>query len=191
MRYINDEIKKISNRNKKIKLIFKVIIYIIILPITIYNTYLLIMSYFKPNEIPSFFGIKSYEVISESMQPTLKIGDVVIIKNDIDKINFKIGDIISYRKGKAVITHRIVAFENDKYITKGEYNSFNDEEKVKFEEIEGKVIFKIPFLGKIFFFLSNKVVILLITILLYLMYIYIIKTQIKKKVRRKKRENNI
>ena len=75
MRYTNDEIKKISNRNKKIKLIFKVIIYIIILPITIYNTYLLIMSYFKPNEIPSFFGIKSYEVISESMQPTLKIGD--------------------------------------------------------------------------------------------------------------------
>ena len=51
MRYTNDEIKKISNRNKKIKLIFKVIIYIIILPITIYNTYLLIMSYFKPNEI--------------------------------------------------------------------------------------------------------------------------------------------
>ena len=188
MRYTNEEITKRTKRNKRIKFIVKLIIYILILPITIYNTFLIIMSYIKPDETPGFFGIKSYAVISGSMRPNLEIGDIVIVKHvKKDEINNQ--DIISFRKNDLIITHRIIKIEDDQYTTKGDYNNVEDQEKVVYEDVEGKVIFIIPFLGKIVFALRNKIVIVTIIILLYFMYMHNLKQNSKKQIRKEKRKN--
>ena len=188
MRYTNEEIAKRSARRKKINLIFKILIYSVILPITIYNLSLIIMSYIKPDETPSFFGIKTYAVISGSMQPELKIGDVIVVKH-VSNNELNVGDIISFRKDDSIITHRISEKSINGYTTKGDFNNVEDSGKVKYEDIEGKVIFKIPYIGKIVFAIKNKIFIIITVIMVFLIYMHNLKLKAKKEIRSEKRKN--
>lgn len=188
MRYTNEEIAKRVARRRKINLIFKILIYSIILPITIYNLSLIIMSYIKPDETPNFFGIKTYAVISGSMQPELKIGDVIVVKH-VSNNELNVGDIISFRKDDSIITHRISEKSINGYTTKGDFNNVEDSGKVKYEDIEGKVIFKIPYIGKIVFAIKNKIFIIITVIMVFLIYMHNLKLKAKKEIRSEKRKN--
>ena len=121
-----ENIKKRIDRKKKIDNIFSRILYILIIPLLIYNVSLIIQSVIKPSETPDFLGIKTYVIISGSMEPNLNIGDIVITKK-ISKDKLKEGDIISFRQGQSVITHRIkeVIYTNEgtEYKTKGDNNN--------------------------------------------------------------------
>ena len=166
-------------------------IYILIIPIIIYNISLIVFSIINKNETPCFFGIKTFVIVSGSMQPNLMIGDIVIVKN-CDKNDINVGDIISYRSGQSVITHRIVEFiESDGqtgYITKGDNNNVKDNVVVKFEDIEGKYIGKISKLGNVVLFLKNKIVIISIILIFYLIYVHELKVNEKIQIRKEKRE---
>ena len=191
MRYTNDVInKKIKDGNRR-KIIFRIVIYILIIPIIIYNISLIVFSTINKNETPCFFGIKTFVIVSGSMQPDLMIGDIVIVKN-CDKNDINVGDIISYRSGQSVITHRIVEFiESDGqtgYITKGDNNNVKDNVVVKFEDIEGKYIGKISKLGNVVLFLKNKIVIISIILIFYLIYVHELKVNEKIQIRKEKRE---
>lgn len=191
MRYTNDIInKKIKDGNRR-KIIFRIVIYILIIPIIIYNISLIVFSIINKNETPCFFGIKTFVIVSGSMQPDLMIGDIVIVKN-CDKNDINVGDIISYRSGQSVITHRIVEFiESDGqtgYITKGDNNNVKDNVVVKFEDIEGKYIGKISKLGNVVLFLKNKIVIISIILIFYLIYVHELKVNEKIQIRKEKRE---
>ena len=76
------------------------------------------------------------------------------------------GDIISFRQGQSVITHRInkIMDENGEivYQTKGDNNNIEDSGTITDSVIEGKVIYKIPKLGKISLFLQNKIILIII-----------------------------
>ena len=102
-----------------------ILIYIIIIPILIFNFTIFIKSYIKPNETPDFFGYKSFVVVSESMEPTIMTGDAIFTKN-IEQQDLKINDIISFRQGNEIITHRIVDIVDIdgivNYKTKGDNN---------------------------------------------------------------------
>ena len=187
MRYTNDVInKKIRNGNRR-KIIFRIAIYILIIPIIIYNISLIVFSIINKNETPNFFGIKTFVIVSGSMQPDLMIGDIVIVKK-CEENDINIGDIISYRSGQSVITHRVIEFsENDGqtgYITKG----VKDNVVVKFEDIEGKYIGKISKLGNVVLFLKNKIVIISIILIFYLIYVHELKVNEKIQIRKEKRE---
>lgn len=191
MRYTNDVInKKIKNGNRR-KIIFRIVIYILIIPIIIYNISLIVFSIINKNETPNFFGIKTFVIVSGSMQPDLMIGDIVIVKK-CEENDINIGDIISYRAGQSVITHRVIEFsENDGqtgYITKGDNNNVKDNVVVKFEDIEGKYIGKISKLGNVVLFLKNKIVIISIILMFYLIYVHELKVNEKIQIRKEKRE---
>lgn len=174
MLYTNQEINKRRNIEIRIKNKFNIFIYIILIIIMLYNISLIIQSIFYPNRTPSFLGIKTYVIISGSMKPNIDIGDIVIVK---EEKNLQIGDVISYRKGQSVITHRIVDITEDdgeiKYKTKGDNNNTEDSENVLNKNIEGKVIKVIPKLGNVTLVLKNKIAIIIILIMLY---IYISRT---------------
>ena len=96
------------------------------------------------------FPIKPVAIASGSMEPELYVGDVVIIKkcnsNEVEE-----GDIIEYQMEGYTIIHRIKN-KNQKngqfiFITKGDNNDSEDSEPVSEEQLIGKVIFKIRFLG--------------------------------------------
>lgn len=109
------------------------------------------------------FGL--YTIISPSMEKTLNIYDVIVnvkVKNPND---IKVGDIITFISTSAsskgmTITHRVIEItdgENGKlYKTKGDNNTSPDPKPATFENIIGKVIFKIPQLGRLQSILTTK-----------------------------------
>lgn len=94
-------------------------------------------------------GYKLYTVQSGSMQPTISVGSLVIVKPVND---YKLEDIVTYQKEDFTTTHRIqeIKTENDTtfYITKGDANDASDSEPVFSNQVLGKVIFSLPFLGR-------------------------------------------
>lgn len=186
--------ENIERRRKKVetsKNIIGIIIYIILIPIILYNVIIIIKAANNSDEIPSVLEIKTFVIISGSMEPKLNIGDVVIIKK-VEESELKEDDIISFRSGEAIITHRINKIVIDdtgkiKYETKGDNNNTPDRTLVKYQDIEGKLINKIPYVGNITMLLKNKVVIIIILLIFYIMYWHNIKVENKKMMRREKR----
>ena len=165
------------------------LLYIIIIPIIIYDAFLLTQIILNPNKSPDFFGYKTFNIVSGSMEPALSINDIVIVKKcDINRIQKD--DIITFKIENEIITHRVIniKLENETlvFVTKGDSNEVTDIENVEYYQIEGKYVKKIPKLGKFFSILKNKYIFSLILILLIICYI-IQKKSLQRKIERKEK----
>jgi len=145
------------------KNIFKIIgliLCIISVPILIVNTTLIVKTYLNPNEIPGFLGYKPFIVLSGSMEPNIMTGDIAIIK-EYDTKQLKENDVIAFRMGNSVITHRILEITEDNgetvFITKGDNNNIQDKYPVQAEQVEGIFLARIPKLGDLAMFLQTTV----------------------------------
>lgn len=106
-----------------------------------------------------------YTIISPSMVPNINVYDVVFNVKVDNASDLNVGDVItfvssdSYMKGM-IITHRIVekytTNEGTQFKTKGDANVEADSALVFEENIIGRVLFKIPQLGRVQFFLSKR-----------------------------------
>jgi signal peptidase I len=85
-------------------------------------------------------------VISGSMSPAINTGDVVAIEK-VNISGLKAGDIITFGHETTYTTHRIMNVTAEGFLTKGDANEDPDISIVKREEVLGKVIFTIPYLG--------------------------------------------
>ncbi len=107
------------------------------------------------NPVPTFLGVGSAKVVTRSMEPTIMVGDVVVIAH---KSSYKVGDVITFidTDGKPV-THRIIEITNDgKYATKGDYIGNSADANFKDNnEIVGKVIATLPKFGYFLDFLKS------------------------------------
>jgi len=145
--YTNEQIEKIIKRKNTIRFVIKCIVSPIVLAIVIINLYLFAQKIKNPNGVVSFMGFKAFAVTSGSMEPELKIGDMIITyhKNKDELVK---GDIIAFDQGENIITHRIVDIKEEngivKYITKGDNNNANDEILVDYSKIEGVSFIKVP-----------------------------------------------
>jgi len=97
--------------------------------------------------------VKARVVLTGSMAPTIKAGDVVILIPTKHKAP-KLGDVVAYTgrrfDGSSVgtFTHRIIDGDPVKGFTvKGDANPSPDVQKPKLADISGIVIFAIPFIG--------------------------------------------
>lgn len=96
------------------------------------------------------FPIKPVAIASGSMEEELHIGDVAIIqKCNANDVN--VGDIIEYQMDGYTVIHRIIEKKQRKgefyFVTKGDNNNSPDNEEVREDQLIGKVIFKIRYLG--------------------------------------------
>ena len=190
--------KEIKNRNEKIKKIISIYIYIIIIPIIVINITLIVKSFIKPNKIPDFIGYKNFVIVSESMEPTIMVGDAIFVKKVPEK-EIKINDIISFHDGECINTHRIVGVSEENgikmYRTKGDNNRGEDKEKVSYDQIEGKYLFKINNFGNLIKVLQSKVTLVILILLVCLNTYFNYRLKYKRKARREKRktyeQNNI
>ncbi|MEL7656412.1 MAG: signal peptidase I [Bacillota bacterium] len=101
------------------------------------------------------FPIMPSVVATGSMEPMIKPGDIVLLKQirSEDQIyHLKSGDIIQFKRDNILITHRIVDLEKDKkgkllFRTKGDNNSVEDSQLVDPNDIKGIYVKAIPKLG--------------------------------------------
>lgn len=95
-------------------------------------------------------GLTPYTILSGSMTPEYKVGDLVYVQ-DKPIAEIKAGDVISFVNDEAlrVVTHRVaqVDEENRCFRTKGDANENIDGKAVLFENVLGVVVFSIPKLG--------------------------------------------
>ena len=107
-----------------------------------------------------------YSIISPSMNPTIKVYDIIVDKRVNKPTDIKAGDIItflstsSYSEG-LTITHRVIEVKKNEngqyeYKTKGDNNLSPDTAYAPYENVLGKVVFRVPQFGRIQDFLANK-----------------------------------
>lgn len=167
---------------KKILNILKIIILILLILFALFTVYQKVF----PNN-PSAFGFRTYSIITKSMEPVLKKGDVILVQ-ERNTSSYKVGDIITFKgtsgdlKGK-IVTHEIVGIklENGKNIfyTKGIQN-ISEDPAVYENEILGKYIYKFKFFSLIERIMNTKIgFILIIIIPLGYIYFYEIRDIIK------------
>lgn len=184
-----EDIRKRKNKNKKIT---KKILYAIII-IIVYNILIVGVSATLNKSGKSIFGYKAYIVTTDSMNPNIKVGDIIIVKHTEEE-KLEVGDIITFKRKNGVrITHRITEIsettEGEKeYVTKGDNNNLEDVEKVKYDKIEGSKVLKIPYFGKIILLLQDEVYLILIIIIILLICLYLQKSEEKNIIRRQKKK---
>ena len=101
----------------------------------------------------AYYGNTIMVVTSDSMLPTLKPHDLIIVKEaNIDEV--QVGDIItfdSHKKGIGIIAHRAIAIEDDDgqigIDTRGDNSEKQDPWTVHEEDLVGVVIDVIPKMG--------------------------------------------
>lgn len=106
-----------------------------------------------------------YTIISPSMEPNINVYDVVVTKKVKDFSTVKEGDVITFVSTSTLgegltVTHRVIEVvktEDDiKFRTQGDNNPIADSSLASSKNVMGKVLFKIPWIGHIQFFLQSK-----------------------------------
>jgi signal peptidase I len=94
-------------------------------------------------------GQASYVIIRGiSMEPGFHEGDLVIVH---EAANYQVGDIVAYRNAElhGNVFHRIIGLNLDRFLFKGDNNSWIDSYYPTQEELIGKLWIDIPNAGKV------------------------------------------
>lgn len=102
----------------------------------------------------SFGGVvKARVVLTESMEPSIKPGDIVIT-TPVSRKEPVIGDVVTYIAKRfdgspvGTFTHRIIDGDKESgFVVKGDNNPAPDVQRPKYEDIAGVLLFTIPFIG--------------------------------------------
>ncbi len=112
------------------------------------------LTFFAPR-----FGWQIDTVLSGSMEPAIPTGSIVVSRT-VPLSEIQVGDIITFSgSGRdRFITHRVTAIGQSDgvvFTTKGDANNAGDPFFVPAENVVGKVILHIPFLGFVFSFVKT------------------------------------
>lgn len=148
-----------------------------ILNIIIFSYFSFIFIVFISSILKYDLPIKAYIIVSQSMSPNIKSGDLIFLRK-INISDLEVGDIISYKFQNVTVTHRIVAVNKENFVTKGDANNIEDL-PINNEQVIGKYIFKIPKLGFLYKYLRNPLISLGLNILLIILAIFIYKKEVR------------
>lgn len=92
-------------------------------------------------------GWMSYVTVEgTSMQPGLTTGDLVVVRR---QGSYGPGDVVAYRSGLggALVLHRIVDTDGDRFVVKGDNNDFTDLDRPTPSDILGRQVMAVPGAG--------------------------------------------
>lgn len=129
------------------------------------NLVIIIKGAVNPDAPPSVLGVTPLVVQSGSMSGTAKdhieVGDLIFVTR-ADTSALKAGDVIAFKEGSIVVTHRIVRVETAEdgslsFVTKGDANNTEDIAPVAAENVVGIYKTRIPALGDVAMFMQKPV----------------------------------
>jgi signal peptidase len=141
-----------------------IVLCVILVPILIVNLTMIVKGLVNKEKVPTFGGYAPLIVLTDSMSPTIKAGDLIVVKS-VDASKVKEGDVISFfdpaSSGTAVVTHRVLkqnkteednlpawhnmdnlpgiegSGENLIFRTQGDFNNAADEDPVPASKLVG------------------------------------------------------
>ena len=188
MKYSNTEfIKRKPKKNNLFKKILFFAVFTIII-IVIYNIFLIRIST-ETEEQDYVFGMRAYVIETDSMEPELEVGDVIIVKK-CEPEDLKIGDIVTFSNRGELITHRISNIDQkyQRYTTKGDKNTLNDIEKIRFNDIKGVKILTLPGFWNFISNAKNIMYVVILIIIMLLVFLHGRKSNRRRIVRRIKKK---
>lgn len=149
-------------KRDRVLTIVGIILCVLLIPMLVINITMIIGSYVHKDEVPSFLGLTPMIVLTESMEPDIKAGDLIVCK-PIEAGDVKVGDVISFfdpmSTTDAVVTHRVVEIIEKEGVlsfrTKGDNNNAEDYMPVPSENLVGRYSFRIPVVGRILMFMQT------------------------------------
>mgnify|MGYP004542204687 CR=1 FL=1 len=183
-----EKVKFLRNLKYK-KVIYKILKYILIIAL-IYNVISLANRAFFGKNYVSILGINFFSIDTNSMKGDLYKYSLVITKKSKSQ-DFKINDIIAYEVNDNIKINKIINkyYDENKgkevYITKYNLNYYPDIEKVTYNQIVGKKVLHIPFLGWLIKLIRSEIFSVLCILILFVMFL-----ENKAKMRRKKHKKS-
>lgn len=111
--------------------------------------------------------IKARIVLTGSMEPTINVGDIVILRPTAH-LQPHVGDVVAYTGRRfsgeevGIFTHRIIGGDPvNGFLMKGDANPNPDVQQPTLDDISGTVVFVVPLIGK---FMTPKMLMILIPI---------------------------
>lgn len=140
----------------------------------------------------------AYIIISDSMIPNINVYDAVVTMRATEE-QIEVDDIITFMSKEietagTPITHRVVGIVHDTedeskiigYRTKGDHNNTPDFALIAPDEVIGKVMFRIPFIGYLQTFMTKPIGWILVIVLPCLL---IIGSDVSKLIKSKQEED--
>ncbi len=149
--------------------VFGIVLCVLLFPVLIVNCTMIVKSWINEDEVPTFGGHAPLIVLSDSMVPQIKTGDIIICKV-ISAEEVEVGDVISFydpaSKGTSVVTHKVKSInEEDGKLTFTTYgiNNFNadgtnkvDDKAVPAKNLIGEYTgVRIPIVGHVALFMQT------------------------------------
>ncbi len=139
-----------------------IILCVILIPILIINITLIVKSCVKPDTVPNAGGFLPLIVLTDSMYPNIKSGDLIIC-HTADPESIEPGDVISFfdpeGNGTSIVTHRVVEITSDNgelaYKTKGDANNTGDASPVPASKLVGVYKTRLAGAGNIAMFMQT------------------------------------
>ena len=186
-------IKKIEN-NKLLNVIFK-IFKVIATIIVVCLLLVIVVQKISSNSI-NLGGYGVYTVVTGSMDPTLKVKDMILSKR-VEPNSLNIGDIIVYAgdegsvSGK-IVTHRII--KKDKrgdtlyFTTKGDVNQVEDKE-IDSSQILGKYVSKLTLLSMVSHIINNTYGFFFVVFVPFIIFVFCEVISVKNEIDKEKSES--
>lgn len=142
---------------KLISKIFKIASYCLFGLIICLSLFVLTLRFLS--ESPSIFGYSFYYVLTESMEPEIMAGEIILCKST-DPEDLQVGDIITYigetgTLKDMIITHKIVQIDDGIFTTQGVANDLPDP-PINSSQILSRYVATIPLAGKLFSVINSK-----------------------------------
>lgn len=123
------------------------------------------------NSLPMPLGFGATVVLSGSMEPTLSVGDLLIV---VPSEEYSIGDIVVYESSGISVVHRIIALEDGMAVTQGDANNASDD-PISTSSVKGRVVAAIPMLGYLVQLIQTPIV----TVILIILAIWLMEASFK------------
>lgn len=113
---------------------------------------------------PNLIGYHSFTVLSGSMTPTIRTGDVVIVA-PIAPLQARVGEIVAFRdplNRSRLYNHRVRTItrvgSRVSFVTQGDANSGQEHWSVPVNGRLGRVVYRVPAIGFALVYLGNPIV---------------------------------
>lgn len=162
---------------KALKCLFNIIAFLLAILLAVY----IIGMHFFPEQLKDIVGYQTFVILTDSMEPTIPVGSLVLVKNIKEDQEITEDTIISFHVDRlgndSVFTHYFKKKEKDetgqmRYYTQAENADRYDEYTIYREDLLGTYVFHVPFAGRFILFLQSPFALLEFGIILFIMIVY-------------------